>query len=108
MLDYSATNGKDYDWYKVNVFTRWWPTGRNLVIIFDPPLALRMRFPTPMLDGTDSIPTHDPYWIHLRILEELVKIQDESVWSIRNLVRQRELVRANAYDKCLLQDDAKL
>jgi hypothetical protein len=103
MLDHPRADGKDYAWYKVNVYTRWWPKGRNLVIIFDPPPALRMRLPTPMLGEIDSIPTHDPYWIHLRFLEELVRIQDASVWSLRDLVRKTELVWAKLlYDKCSL------
>jgi len=92
MLDYPGPDGKDYAWYKVNVYTRWWPTGRNLVIIFDPPPALRMPFPTLMLNEIDLILTHNPYWIHLRFLEELVRIQDASAWSIRDLVRKTELV----------------
>jgi hypothetical protein len=105
MLDHPATNGTDYAWYKVNIFTRWWLTGRNRVIIFDPPPTLRMWFPTPILDEMDLITTHDPYHIHLRFPEELARVRDESVWSIQDLPRHRELVRAKHFYKIMLSGE---
>jgi hypothetical protein len=72
MLDHPAANKKDYAWQNVNVFTRWWPTDRNIIISFDTPSALRMRYLTPLLDNLDSTSTLDPYLIRLRFAEELV------------------------------------
>src|SRR3954454_1228883 len=102
MLEHQPVGKKDYAWHKMNIFTRWWPTGRNIIISFDTPPLLRMRFPTPLLEDLDSTSIHDPYWIHLRFLEELVALHDDSVWSIRNLVRQTELVRAHNFCEFLL------
>ena len=102
MVGHSTEDKKDYVWHKVNVFTRWWPTGRYIVINFDAPPALRMRFPSLLFDEPNSTSTHDPYWIHLRFLEELVALHDTSVWSIRDLVRDTELVHGTCFARSLL------
>jgi Mg2+ and Co2+ transporter CorA len=38
----------------------------------------------------------DPYWIHGLFVEELVHLQDDAVWGIRNLVRNIEVNRATS------------
>jgi hypothetical protein len=64
-----------------------------------------MWFPTPILDEMDLITTHDPYHIHLRSPEELARVRDESVWSIQDLPRHRELVRAKHFYKIMLSGE---
>ena len=40
--------------------------------------------------------TTDPYWIHALFVEELVRLQDEAVWGVRNLVRKIEVNRTTS------------
>ncbi len=93
MMGNPAAKRIDYVWHKLSIVTRWWPTGRNIVLSFNTPPALRMRFPAPLLDDLNFESTHDPFWIHILLLEELVVLHDASIWSIRDVVRLTELVR---------------
>lgn len=87
-----SSDDKDYVWRKMNIFTRWWPSGRNVIVCFDVYDGMRNRFPVPILESSEWL-SHDPYWIHAQLLEELLEQHDTSVWSIRNLVRTAEMVR---------------
>lgn len=96
ILKNPGLDGKDYAWFDITIITRWKRTGQNIIISFDTPIALRMHFPYPLLEDVDECSIHDPYWVHLRLLEELVVEHDKSVWSIRNLVRETETLRSEA------------
>lgn len=88
---------KDYLWYKFNVFTRWIPsTNNSIVVVFDPRPAVKDRLPSPLLDSLDTTDLSDPYWIHTAFAEEVIRLQDEAVWGIRNLVRQTETERGSS------------
>jgi hypothetical protein len=95
-------NGKDYVWHKVNVFTMWLPGGKNAVVSFETPPLLKPKIRA-FLQKNQHL-KHDPYWIHSAFLEEVVGLQDEAVWSVRNVVRTTELVSCplNSYvwDSC--------
>jgi membrane protein implicated in regulation of membrane protease activity len=88
---------RDYLWYKFNIFTRWIPsTNQTIVLVFDPRLAVKERLPSPLLDSLDPSDFSDPYWIHTLFAEEVVRLQDNAVWSIRNLVRKTEIERTTS------------
>ncbi len=82
-------NEKDYRWYKFNIFTRWFPNGESIILSFDTPPVLRPQILQMLDHGT---PKQDPYWVHLKFLHEMVALQDQAVWSVRNVVRETELV----------------
>ena len=94
ILENPGFDKKDYAWFDITIITRWMRTGQNVIISFDTPAALRIHFPLPLLEDVDECSIHDPYWVHLRLLEELVVEHDKSVWSIRNLVRETETLRS--------------
>jgi hypothetical protein len=86
---------KDYLWYKFNIFTRWIAsTDRCIVLVFDPRNAVKERLPSPLLDCPEFQNSSDPYWVHALFVEEVIRLQDVSVWGIRNLVRKTEIQRA--------------
>lgn len=86
---------KDYLWYKFSVFTRWISnTNQSILVVFDPRPAVQARLPSPLLDSVNAADFSNPYWIHALFLEEVVRLQDEAVWGIRNLVRETETQRS--------------
>lgn len=90
---YGDTNS--YLWHKLNVFSRWIPsTETTTLIVFDPPAPIKQKLPSPLI----KIPTHgrlrDPFWIYEGLLEEILHLQDQSVWMIRDQVRATEKNRA--------------
>jgi len=102
ILKNPGVDKKDYAWFDMTIITRWMRTGQNIIISFDTPTALRMHFPYPLLEDVDECSSYDPYWVHLRLLEELVVEHDKSVWSIRNLVRETETLRSEAAKACII------
>ncbi|KAH7193832.1 uncharacterized protein B0J16DRAFT_412397 [Fusarium flagelliforme] len=78
-----------HEWYKFNIFTRWIASSqKTILIIFEVPGKHRLRkvFPTSMHNETLS----DPFWFYLHLLEEFSTLQDNSVWAIRDRVRDIE------------------
>ena len=83
-----AFENQAYEWNKINVFTRWIPTSKQIVIILfnsKPPLARRT-----LESLKNSILLHDPFWVYTSICDEVVRLQNKSVWAIRDKIRNVE------------------
>lgn len=94
VLQYNLPNGKDYVWHKVNVFTMWLPGGENAIVSFETPDFLKPK----ILDflAKTKLPSSNPYWVHSAFLEEVVGLQDQAVWCVRDVVRSTELNRTSS------------
>lgn len=62
--------------------------------MFDPPDPIKEKLPSPMIKIPDHGRFGDPFWIYEGILEEILHLQDQSVWMIRDQVRATEKNRA--------------
>lgn len=86
---YGDTN--KYLWHKLNIFSRWIPsTETTTLIMFDPPAQIKEKLPSPMIKIPKRGISGDPFWIYEGILEEILHLQDQSVWMIRDQVRTTE------------------
>ena len=84
-------NGKDYQWVKLNVFTRWnASTKGTIVIVFDASPTMKADLTTLFAGAVDSISLGDPYFSHVLLAGEVLRLQNDAVWNIRNLVRSIE------------------
>ncbi|KAF2232596.1 hypothetical protein EV356DRAFT_246320 [Viridothelium virens] len=92
LLNHYGQDGKNYVWEALSFFTKWVSPHRNVVVFFDIPMSVRPRFPTKVLQDNDSRYLHNPYWIHVLAVQEIINLQDDSVWSIRDAVRETERV----------------
>ncbi|KAH8803023.1 hypothetical protein F5884DRAFT_804184 [Xylogone sp. PMI_703] len=91
------TSEVEHEWYKINIFTLWVPAteqpntkGETTIIVFDAPHPIRPKIPSPLLNIPDPAHLNDPFWMYPSLAEELVNLQDEAVWKIRNHVRAME------------------
>jgi Mg2+ and Co2+ transporter CorA len=85
---------KNYAWYKQNIFTHWLAqTQQTFVIIFDPHKDIEKPLRHWLLDSFPATSACHPFETHTYLLQELVRFQDEAVWSIRDLVRGSETKR---------------
>ncbi|KAK1968381.1 hypothetical protein LY78DRAFT_668367 [Colletotrichum sublineola] len=90
-----------YEWFKLNVFTRWLPSQQQtILIIFDlrtPAAKCMTRVPEEEPEPLFTIPHPsyfiDPYWIYIQLLEKIVTLQDAAVWAVRDTVRTTEKQR---------------
>ncbi|CAG8313000.1 unnamed protein product [Penicillium salamii] len=84
-----------YHWSKINLFTRWSEATRQTgILLFDPIHEDSTPLFNPNLAQLD-----DPFWMYIDILGEVVRFQEDSVWSIRNHVRDIEEVKRPADKK---------
>lgn len=80
----------DFEWEKIHLFTRWVPSlSQTLIVLLDmsPPIVKRLS-ESMMKAGRNQ--HSDPFWVYLRIGDELANLHDESVWAIRTHVRNIE------------------
>jgi Mg2+ and Co2+ transporter CorA len=63
------------------------------MVMFDVPRETGERIPSLLLDGLEDRELADPFWLYVKLLEELVRLQDISIWKIRNQLREMELAR---------------
>lgn len=87
----------DYRWYEMSFFSTW-SRNSNILICFDVPDTLRLPINEALVRG--SIPSYDssaPYSLHSLLLTHLLPLYHESVWAVRNHVRQAEKARAGQH-----------
>ncbi|RGP61040.1 hypothetical protein FLONG3_10659 [Fusarium longipes] len=80
-------------WHKFNIFTRWIAsTKQTYLIVFESQKQthLRNHFTGSLLTNFHTDTLSDPFWIYLRLLEQLAILQDKSVWTVRDRVRAIE------------------
>ncbi len=78
-------------------FTRWTSPGGQIIFCFDVPQTLHDRLQTHFLSPSTMPKLSDVYSLHLVIIDEMIKLFDKSVWSLRDIVRVTELVMLPNY-----------
>ncbi|KAH8679210.1 hypothetical protein BGZ61DRAFT_69203 [Ilyonectria robusta] len=87
-------NFAEYEWYKVNIFTRWLPsTKQTILLLFDLPSPIAERPPSQLIGDPDSQCLTDPFWIYEPLMREIVRLQDTAVAAIATQVRFLESMR---------------
>jgi hypothetical protein len=71
-------------------FASWKPLGLLTLICFDLPTKSQSKLQS-MIDS-HTVDISNPYSAFLLILDELLRLYDDSVWSIRNHISQWEAV----------------
>lgn len=88
-----GANQYDYYWFEMTFFTRWTTPGGHTVLCLDVPDAALARLQALFLSPSKTLDLSDIYSPHLVIVDEIIRLFDISVWSLRNIVRTTELVR---------------
>ena len=79
-----------YTWQQPALFVKWQATDtRRLILTLDASRDLQRQWDIRLPDIDDR----DPYAWQVVFVEEVVKLYDKSVWSLRDLVRNVEKVR---------------
>lgn len=85
-----------FEWEKVHVFVRRVPSlDRTIIVLFDMAQPVIERL-TQALRDTDPAQHVDPFWVYVRVADELAAQADASVWAIRGHVRSIEKEQAAA------------
>ncbi|KAH8696053.1 hypothetical protein BGW36DRAFT_380134 [Talaromyces proteolyticus] len=94
ILDEPLPNGKDYKWYEMTIVSRWDFNGQRRILCIDTP----DDFPRHMQDALQNKApdSRDPFAMHLPLMDQIVRLNDESVWAIRDPIREIEKRRPTA------------
>jgi len=91
-----------YTWQQPALFVKWQATDtRRLILTLDASRDLQRQWDLRLPDIDDR----DPYAWQVVFVEEVVKLYDKSVWSLRDLVRNVEKTRGS---HCTLDDISQL
>ncbi|CRG90551.1 hypothetical protein PISL3812_07595 [Talaromyces islandicus] len=92
---YKLPDGKDYKWYEMTFVSRWEALGsRQQILCIDTPEELPSTLLT-ILENT-AVNFDDPFAMHIPLLQEIVRLNDKSVWAIRDPIREVEKRRPTA------------
>ncbi|KAH6645075.1 hypothetical protein BKA67DRAFT_595993 [Truncatella angustata] len=82
---------KRYKWLRMNIFTRYLSSQKQIyILLFDTNPSVFERLKSSFMDVKPK-QYIDSMWPYLTILDELVRLEDAAVWSIRDQVRTIEL-----------------
>jgi hypothetical protein len=76
-------------------FTRWKPDS-CVTLCIDTPADMPFELKAAMANDMrlKSLAESDPFAMYVPLMDHLIKLYDESVWSMRNMVRPIEKVRS--------------
>lgn len=84
-------NGKDYKWYEMTFVSCWEALGSTRILSIDTPEDFPFALSKLLKDTT--VDFGDPFAMHIPLLQEIVRLNDKSVWAIRDPIRDVEKVR---------------
>ncbi len=78
-------------------FTKWISPGEQIMFCFDVPPTLHDSLQVRFLSPSTTPKLFDVYSLHVVVIDEIIKLLDKSVWSLRDTVRVTELVMLPNY-----------
>jgi hypothetical protein len=81
-----------WEWHEICFFTRWLTSNNATILCFDVPEKLRTSIELALSSSTEGIEFSDPYSVPLILVDEIINLYDDSVWSLRNHISAREAV----------------
>ncbi|KAH0565181.1 hypothetical protein GP486_001427 [Trichoglossum hirsutum] len=92
--DELTASGKNYKWHEMGIFTRWDRVGSCKVLCVDTPREMASGLEEALAGSTPDL--KDPFAMHAPLIDQIVKLYDDSVWAIRHPIREIEKTRQAA------------
>ena len=90
----AAPMQSSYSWAEMSFYTKWTPHF-TLNFCFDLPMASQIQLRQTLGSCKQPFGFNNPYACHASILHQILMMFDESVWALRDGVRQIEKVPEN-------------
>lgn len=81
-----------YVWYSIEFFAFQSASGRTSVLCLDTPDRFRLRLLESLKSHGWRFNDPDIYQLHTFLLDQIINLYDESVWALRDVVRNLERV----------------
>lgn len=85
-------DGHEYEWYEMGFFTKWASPNSHIVLCFDIPQSLLASLTKAVSSSSMILDSASIYSLHIIIIDEVLKLFDTAIWSIRDVIRKAELV----------------
>ena len=82
-----------WEWFELGFFVHWKPSQTTTVLCFDTPEKLQSLLGSALRRNDSNIDTADPYSLLSTLIDQVIALYDDSVWSMRNHVCAAEAVR---------------
>ncbi|EEA26029.1 conserved hypothetical protein [Talaromyces marneffei ATCC 18224] len=100
ILKEPAENGKDYKWYEMTMLSHWDALAEtHQILCIDTPEDFPKRLLKALLEHSSQMTQNyfrDPFSMHAHLLDQVVQLNDKSVWAIRHPIRDIEKRRPTA------------
>jgi hypothetical protein len=91
MVHHNQQHGVGYIWHEMMFFSRWEP-GHFTMLCVDTPDYLRPRMEQVLGDSRVAVDLKDPFALLMPMVDQICLLYDQSVWSIRTVIREAEKV----------------
>jgi hypothetical protein len=91
--DETTESGKGYIWYEMGIFTCWDRSGGCKVLCIDTPKELPSKLKEVLVKS--NLDLKDPFAMHAPLIDQIIKLYDDSVWAIRHPIRRIEKVSSS-------------
>jgi hypothetical protein len=81
-----------YEWYEMDFLALRATSGWTTVLCFDTPDRFRLRLFEALASGPRTLTEPDIFQLYTYLIDQILNLYDESVWSIRDIVRDVEKV----------------
>lgn len=81
-----------YEWYEMDFLALRSASGWTTVLCFDTPDRFRQRLFETLASSPQTPTEPDIYQLYIYLINQILNLYDESVWAIRDIVRDVEIV----------------
>ena len=83
----------EYEWYEMGFFTTWISQNSHSIFCFDMPQSSLADLTKAVSSSSSrALDSASIYALHVNIIDEILKLFDTAVWSLRDIIREVELV----------------
>jgi hypothetical protein len=104
ILKEPAEDGKYYKWFEMTILSHWDALAKtHQLMCIDTPEEFPKALLKALLQPSSQITQNyfkDPFSMHAQLLDQIVQLNDESVWAIRHPIRQIEKVPSPYSSRC--------
>ncbi|KAK7191834.1 vegetative incompatibility protein HET-E-1 [Paraphaeosphaeria sporulosa] len=94
-----------WEWYEMGFFASWTPSGSITLLCFDLPVTLEKDIQS--MFCSQGVSRWCPYAVFSLVSDALLRLYDDSVWTVRNHISQWEARRSQEADYILLHEIAR-
>jgi hypothetical protein len=84
-----SQNNASYTWHEMTFCSRW-ESQRCIVLCIGVDLAFQHLFQETLSGLWPKLPSYEPFSLHVPLLHTILDLQDSSIWSIRDVIRNIE------------------